>query len=201
MSVQIGSEERVGSVLHVVRSIFYEGYNVKKIYLGQRKDGARVMQVDVAPYLHAGSDLIGRLQNEYHCPVEIAGNSEPLRPLSPSNQKWALDIIVADRPGMLARAFAALALRDMQVLDIQIGDVDSSTGPGCGPRHEIRVIFEKSDKVIIPKVDPRKDDFRFPKHGRFVFDFIAADLSSQPGFYSVKIAKLKARRTRRRPNR
>jgi hypothetical protein len=152
----------------------------------------RVMNMVVEPYLHAGSGLIKILRDIYHCRVRSCKRDDvdKVHPHSERGPLGQLEIIVADRPGMLARALAALALLEMQVLDIDQGDVDPSKGPGRGPRNHIRVVFKKSKKSGLRKGVTIDKDFRYPRDSRFALDFIAADLASQPGFYSVILTNI-----------
>jgi hypothetical protein len=191
-ALQVESEADVGYVLHVVKAIFYEGYNVRMIRLGLRSDGVRVMNMVVAPYLHAGKGLIEILRDIYHCRVRSCERDDvnKVDPHSERGPLGQLEIIVADRPGMLARALAALALLEMQVLDIQQCDVDPSKGPGRGPRNHVRVVFKKSKKSGVRKGVTIDKDFRYPRDSQFALDFIAADLASQPGFYSVILTNI-----------
>jgi hypothetical protein len=191
-ALQIESEADVGYVLHVVKAIFYEGYNVRMLRLGLRSDGVRVMNLVVAPYLHAGKGLIKILRDIYHCRVRSCKRHDvnKVEPHSERGPLGELEIIVADRPGMLARALAALALLEMQVLDIHQRDVDPSKGPGRGLRNHVRIVFKKSKNSGVRKGVTIHKDFRYPKDSQFALDFIAADLASQPGFYSVILANI-----------
>lgn len=191
--LQVKSEPEVGYVLHVVKSIFYEGYNVRTLCLRKKSNGDRVMYARVVPYLHAGNALVENLRNIYYCQVRPCEKiPEALQSHSRRGLAWRLEIIVADRPGMLARALAALALQDMQVIDMQIEDVERTKGPGHGPRNHISVIFKKSGQRR-PSLSPRTEkDFSYPQDYAFALDVIAADLSSQPGFYSVVLNQIPA---------
>lgn len=189
-SFEVVSREHVGAVLHVVRSIFYEGYNVRRLTLGMNKRAERVMHVTVEPYLHARGDLLEQLNTLYSCEVRDCPNPHAVEPLSGRGAMWRLEMIVADCPGMLARALAALALLDMQVLKIEMEDAEQSVGPGRGPRNHVWVTFEESPGSEVKKDRSMHHHFKLPDDRQFKLDFIAADLASQPGFYSVILANI-----------
>lgn len=195
-SFEVVSREHVGAVLHVVRSIFYEGYNVRKLSLGMNEQAERVMHVTVKPYLHARGDLREQLNTHYGCEVRDCPNPHAVKPLSGDVAIRQLEMIVADRPGMLARALAALALLDMQVLEIRMEDAEHSGGPGRGPRNHVWVTFEESRGSEVKKDKSMLHDFQLPDDRQFKLDFIAADLASQPGFYSVILTNMASNASR-----
>ena len=187
--LKILTNEGLGFVFNIVKAIFYEGYNVRKLRLGMEKNGDRVIYMKVAPYLHAGKDLITNLTQKYSYIVEPVGKKFPaLRPLPSQGQRWRLDILVADRPGMLARALVPLAHFDMQVLDIRIGIKKSKMGVR-GPHNRIQATFKRS-KIGQRKGEVIDKGLQRPKNPQFALDFIAADLTSQPGFYSVILSSV-----------
>lgn len=195
--LEIRTKPSVGEVLHAVKSIFYEGYNVRYIRLGKKTNGARALYVRAAPFLHAGGDLVKTLEKTYHLDVrpykEVPAT---LRDFSSRGNTWKLDIIVADRPGMIARALAALAILDMQVLGIGIHDFTPKNAAAPGPLHYVWLIFRRSKRAVPNK--PAGKDFQYPENAQFRLECIAADLKSQPGFYSVMLTN-NSKRPLRRP--
>lgn len=195
--MKIVTRPNLGFVFNIVKAIFYEGYNVRKLRLGVEPDGDRVMHMKVGPYLHAGNDkeLITNLSEKCNCVVERAGKIPVLPPLPSQGRRWRLDIILADRPGMLARALAPLAHSEMQVLDIRI-DVDKTKMGVRGPRNLIEVTFKKAKRGQ-RKGEVIDKGLQLPKDPQFALDFIAADLTSQPGFYSVILSTIQSKSHRR----
>jgi hypothetical protein len=185
----IGTSEEIGFVLNVAKMIFYKGYTVKELSLGLGEKGKkdRRMYITAAPYLYARKDLRTSLKKKLPY-VETTRTPFPtLAPLPSRGQRWTLKIIVADRPGMLARALAPLVHFDMQALKITVGEINKSTSVK-GPFNLIEITFAKS-KLRQREGEVIERGFRLPKKPQFALDCIASDLTSQPGFYSVDLSE------------
>jgi hypothetical protein len=187
--IKVRSLERVGFALEVVEAVFYAGYNVLKLKMGQetRTSDTRVIYMQVEAYLSAPpkDELIEILCEKHRYDARPIGKPPTkLRRHVSEGQKWKLTTIVAHRPGMLARVLTALALNHMRVLSITLEPYESTSG---GPRKRVRLTF---DKAPTDKTKRKKDqDPPYPEDSQFALDFIAAELASLPGFYAVTPAQ------------
>jgi hypothetical protein len=190
--LQIGTSEEIGFVLNVAKMIFYRGYTVKELRLGlgEKDRDDRRLYIRAERYLYARQDLLTSLKQKLPDVDTVRTPFPTLAPLPSRGRRWTLKIIVADRPGMLARALAPLVHFDMQVLKITIGQKTEPMG-AKGPFNFIELIFTKS-KLGQRKGEVIERGFRLPKKPQFALECIASDLTSQPGFYSVDLSDYSA---------
>lgn len=195
--IKVRSLDRLGFALEVAEAVFYAGFNVRTILMGREsKDSeTRVMYLRVAPYLDKRpiKTLLADLCYKHRYEVSLFKGTpkkpEPHRCLEP---RWNLVAHVADRPGMLARVLTALALIKMRILNITIEQVTRKKGTSAGARNKVTLIFYRPldsncDDKPMQFQNKRKDPDLPESEPHLALDFIAAELTSIPGFYSVTL--------------
>jgi hypothetical protein len=193
--IKVWSLDRLGFALDVAEAVFYAGYNVLHVLMGREREGSetRVMYVEVEPYLNGPpvETLLADLYYKHRYEVELhEGMPEQPLPHLCTEPAWRLEAHVADRPGMLARVLTALALIERRILNITIEHVPSNEGSSAGARNEVTIIFyqpaqlDRNDKRKSFRNQSRDSDL--PDSELYLAtDFVAAELTSIPGFYSV----------------
>jgi len=171
--------------------------------MGTEKDTEkRVLYLRVAPYLDRRQIhdletdpiefLLKDLRGKHLYEVSLCPGT-PRKPTRhrclDSEEQWQLRAEVADRPGMVARVLTSLALIRMRVLNITIKQVPRKEGSSAGSRHKVMVVFYRPRKRNY-KENPDLPD----SEPELAIDFVAAELTSIPGFYSVTLQRQRKRR-------
>jgi hypothetical protein len=188
--VRIRSTDHVGFILAVVDTAFNAGYNVLDVRMGKESPDTRSVYILTAEYLnqqHHERHLLSSL--EKHGITTKESPSTDLQPLdSNGGEVWQLETIVANRPGMLARILTALALYHMRVLNVAFPRQNLDDGYSGESRVRIELTFERDSTHADENSNPDQSHLNDPE---FALDFIAAELTLLPGFYSVSPARLR----------
>jgi hypothetical protein len=154
--------------LEIVKFAFDTGYNVSRINMGLDRAKKRVVGLEVSPFWGANREFYRRLKERYkgrisYCKPELIGHKW-------KGSAWKLQVVVADRPGMVVRILTALALLGQKVLSVAIGD------------------REKESKFL-RELDLAEIDLIFQKGSKkckFDLRAVMAELASSPGVYAVR---------------
>ena len=185
--VRIHSTDQVGFILAVVETAFNEGYNVLDVRMGKESPDTRSVYILATGYLNVQDEkrLVDSLQK--HGKATRESPSADLQSLDTRGSVWRLKTIVANRPGMLAGILTVLALYNMRVLDIHFLRPINGDAYGVESRVRIKLTFEhdcESGQDNPPVANSALND------PEFALDFIAAEVTLLPGFYSVGPARL-----------